>query len=101
MLKILWIYSELKIGLSLINIYYIYNRSGFTSNNDKKKFKKNYVRPSSKGNVLLSSLDMVKVLPKESEREIQMRLDFEAAKLRSVQAEEIFQGDGGKLKKHR
>lgn len=42
----------------------------------------------------LSTAAMERVLPKESEREIQMRLEFEASKVRAAEAEKMFEGIG-------
>ena len=49
----------------------------------------------------LSARLMDKVLPKESEREIQMRLDFEAAKFRASDADQLFAPDTVGLKQRK
>ena len=60
-----------------------------SSARDVRRFEKNFVRTVPM-NEILSIAAMDKVLPKESERELQLRLEAEKEEARNLEAEEIF-----------
>jgi len=56
---------------------------------DVRPFKKNFVSIA-REDELLRAADMVRVLPKESEREVQLRVEAEESAIKERQAEELF-----------